>query len=95
MRYRKKPIEIDAVQIWKGLVQKPHMMPNWLADAMLTGRWYPSTSGANEEEKSFFIVKTEEGKMRGEWGDWIVRGVEGELYPCRDSVFQATYEEVR
>ena len=39
-------------------------------------------------------IKTLEGVMRGEWGDWIIRGVKGELYPCKPDIFAATYEPV-
>lgn len=39
-------------------------------------------------------IKTLEGVMRGEAGDWIIRGVKGELYPCKPDIFAATYEPV-
>lgn len=39
-------------------------------------------------------IHTLEGDMVGEPGDWLITGVEGEQYPCKDSVFQATYEPV-
>ena len=41
-----------------------------------------------------FKVETPEGWMTGRPGDWLIQGVEGEYYPCEDSVFQATYEEI-
>ena len=41
-----------------------------------------------------FTVKTLEGIMRGDPGDWIIKGVEGEIYPCKPSVFAATYDLV-
>lgn len=40
------------------------------------------------------LVDTAEGTMHGRPGDWLIRGVEGELYPCKDSVFRRTYEAV-
>ncbi len=40
-----------------------------------------------------FRVETLEGWMKGQCGDWLIRGVEGELYPCKDSVFRATYNK--
>jgi len=40
-----------------------------------------------------FFVQTMEGLMEGRSGDWLIQGVEGELYPCADSVFQKTYGE--
>lgn len=39
-------------------------------------------------------IETLEGKMRGEVGDWLITGVQGEQYPCKDEIFQATYEPV-
>ena len=41
-----------------------------------------------------FYVQTLEGDMRGNPGDWLIVGVKGELYPCENSIFQETYEEV-
>lgn len=41
-----------------------------------------------------FKVETLEGVMEGSAGDWLIEGIEGELYPCKDSIFRATYEEV-
>ena len=41
-----------------------------------------------------FVVETLEGTHHGNPGDWLMRGVEGELYPCKESVFEKTYEEV-
>jgi hypothetical protein len=40
----------------------------------------------------FMLISSLEGWMRAEIGDWIIRGVEGEFYPCKPSVFAATYE---
>ena len=42
-----------------------------------------------------FKVETIEGWMQGQPGDWLIEGVEKELYPCKDSIFQATYEEAK
>ena len=41
-----------------------------------------------------FKVETLEGWMEGQAGDWLIEGIEDELYPCKDSVFRATYLEV-
>ncbi len=40
------------------------------------------------------VIETLEGTMRAEIGDWIIRGVKGELYPCKPDIFTATYEPV-
>jgi hypothetical protein len=45
-------------------------------------------------ERSHVVIRTLEGDMRAEPDDWIIRGVRGELYPCKPDIFAATYEEV-
>lgn len=40
------------------------------------------------------LIETLEGTMKADKGDWIIRGVKGELYPCKPDVFKMTYEEV-
>jgi len=42
-----------------------------------------------------FRVLTDEGLMTGLPGDWLIRGVKGELYPCKPDIFEQTYEEVK
>jgi len=44
--------------------------------------------------KGGFVIETLEGKMRCKSGDWIITGVKGEKYPCKDEVFKLTYEKV-
>lgn len=41
-----------------------------------------------------FEVETLEGVMKGNPGDWLIKGIRGELYPCRDNIFRMMYEEV-
>jgi hypothetical protein len=48
-----------------------------------------------EQATEVTLIETLEGTMRAEVGDWIITGVEGERYPCKPSVFAATYEEVQ
>jgi hypothetical protein len=45
--------------------------------------------------KGYLIIKTLEGDMRADVGDWIITGIKGEKYPCRDDIFRETYEEVK
>jgi len=82
MKYRKKPVEIEAVQI----------------------------AGDNDDELLAFInehvvpfeiiadhtilIHTLEGDMRADPGDWIIKGIKGEFYPCKPDIFEATYEAV-
>lgn len=41
-----------------------------------------------------FEVVTLEGTMRGNTGDWLIKGIEGELYPCMRSIFEKSYKEI-
>lgn len=82
-RWRKKPIVIEAVQepINKDYTRE---FPSWLMAAVLAGTVYETDDGV--------FIKTLEGNMKVSPGDWIIMGVQGELYPCKPDIFEATYE---
>lgn len=95
-RYRKKPVEIDAVQY--GLAEYADNpweirgeFPQWLQDAARDGTVIPEFGS---EDYWHLKIKTLEGDMRVAPDDWITRGVQGELYPCKPDIFAATYEAV-
>jgi hypothetical protein len=77
-KFRKKPVVIEAMQ-YTGRNALDVM--GWAGDAGLTGE----VDGAVE-------ITTLEGTMRADPGDWVIRGVKGELYPCKPDIFAATYE---
>jgi hypothetical protein len=83
MRYRKKSVVVEAVQ-WlnKKIVCPPG--PTWFAEA--EGRGDIRLSGDE------LTVETQHGPAQARPGDWIIRGIDGEVYPCRPDVFEATYE---
>ena len=87
-QFRKKPVVIQAVQ-WDG--------DN--TDEVLTfGEGGPAPAWGDDFKvdittKEVFI-HTSEGQMRAGAGDWIIRGVKGEYYPCKPDIFEATYEPV-
>lgn len=85
-RFRKKPVEIEAVQ-WGGPTDTNRVL-NWLAQkgAALTGWTFHDTD---------ITIPTLEGDHRATPGDWIIRGVAGEFYPCKPDIFAASYDEVR
>lgn len=102
-RYRKKPVEIDAIQLtW----------PNWNDVCAFIGHFPDGMHGVYVDEdgnaregnpgdqpngdvaRIGLLIPTLEGTMLAVQDDWIIRGVEGELYPCKPSVFAATYEAV-
>ena len=75
MRYRKKPVVIEAWHNVEGATR-----PDWLQG--------PHVAFAGD----VVIISTLEGVQRANAGDWIIRGIKGELYPCRGDIFEATYE---
>lgn len=52
--------------------------------------WFPSPVVVEDG----VIIETLEGDMLARWGDWIIRGVNGEIYPCKPDIFEKTYELV-
>lgn len=85
-KYRKKPIEIEA---WR--FGGPDM-PGWLVAAMEAGTvmWHKGT----RDSSPCYTIMTLEGTMRADPGDWIIKGVAGEIYPCKPDIFDKTYEKV-
>lgn len=85
MKYRKKPVVIEAYPISLSMVRHG---PAWLLEAFNKGhvRLDPNGMGV--------VVNTLEGEMKGEFGDMLIKGVKNELYPCKKAIFQATYEFV-
>lgn len=84
-QYRKKPVIIEAYQIIDSDVTR-NDMPNWIIGACMM-----------EKLRAFedhWSVRTPEGTMRGKYGDYIIRGVKGEIYPCDREIFHQTYEKV-
>lgn len=82
MKFRKKPIVIEAVQF-----QQPTGVadaPGWLIDAIRQDVFLVVDGVA--------YITTLEGIMTAQPGDWIIQGVKGELYPCKADIFAATYE---
>lgn len=82
-KYRKKPVVIDARQF-----TEEFDLMRW-CETVHTG----SMLSWRFESGSVFIP-TLEGEMRADKGDWIIRGVAGEFYPCKSDIFAATYEPV-
>lgn len=82
-RFRKRPVEVVAVQ-WTG----DNTAELW--DAFSAANIY----GPTEKNPDWLIMTTLEGDMRANIGDWIIKGVQGEIYPCKPDIFEATYERV-
>jgi hypothetical protein len=82
MKFRKKPVVIEAIQ-WDGA--------NYSEIEAFVG-----IEGAfnGETEPPTWQIITKEGTMTANRGDWIIKGVKGEFYPCKPDIFAATYELV-
>lgn len=81
-KFRKKPVVIEAVQITDATFDGPH--PN---EDHITGVTYVPSDRT-------VMIPTLEGTMIGRVGDWIIKGVNGEMYPCKPDIFEKTYEPV-
>jgi hypothetical protein len=93
-RFRKKPVEIEAWQ-WGGSAQGATPIINWLLENGGTARYYaPGEWDNGETLGSYLVIDTLEGRMLAGAGDWIIRGVKGEFYPCKPDIFAKTYEVV-
>lgn len=95
-KFRKKPVVIEAIQFDGANVQP---VCEWLAGMKLRAKANPTE--VDGDLKIIFdttvtpktcSIKTLEGTMKAEVGDWIIRGVKGEYYPCKADIFAATYE---
>ena len=87
--YRKKPVEVEAYQILLGMTVED--FPVWLYNA------YNSETSRKvffDFEAQKWAIQTLEGIMYANYGDYIIKGIAGELYPCKPDIFEATYELV-
>jgi hypothetical protein len=81
MKFRKKPVVVEAIQWTRNNVQEcwdfcpPLLSETYRANGQLT-------------------IPTLEGKMAANTNDWIIKGVKGEFYPCKPDIFEATYDPV-
>ena len=80
MKYRKKPVVVEAVQWTGNNVEEISVF----TDAFCDWRY--------ENDVKRLFIETLEGTMKATPGDWIIRGVNGEYYPCKPDIFEKTYE---
>lgn len=107
-RYRKKPVEIDAYQ-WEGGAEAATPIINWILDSGGTARYHEvrTTDTSVREETGeevvfprthpvpeYIAIDTLEGTMKVSVKDYIIKGVQGEFYPCKPDIFEQTYEKV-
>lgn len=96
MKFRKKPVVIDAIQ-FTGKESLDDVI-KFMNLEELCGKCKANTikSVINYyiEKDEAIVIPTLEGDMIASKGDWIIRGVQGEYYPCKPDIFEATYEKV-
>ena len=83
-KFRKKPVVIEAVQLTEAT--KNH------AFNFITCNHYADWDESTGDE--VIRIETLEGEMTAKQGDWIIKGVKGEFYPCKPDIFESTYEAV-
>jgi hypothetical protein len=83
-RWRKKPVVVDAFRWWPGVCFPEPAFRELHGKAEVIGH--------DRAPEHHLTIKTLEGVMRAEPGDWIIRGGEGEFYPCKPSIFDKSYE---
>jgi hypothetical protein len=99
MRYRKKPIQIEAMR-WTGTPESASEIIDWALGQGGTirfheGQWpYDDGQEGTPGHPPTLTVDTLEGTMTASAGDFVIRGVAGEFYPCKGSIFEASYDPV-
>lgn len=88
MKYRKKPVVIEARQFIPGGGVPDNALADWC------GGTFFLTAPFGARHKPVIEIPTPEGVMTASAGDWIIKGVQGEFYPCKPDIFEATYEPV-
>ena len=89
--FRKKPVEIEARQFVKGSTPgHGYEIASWCG-----GRFNTDVKPSDPSDVRYSIsIPTLEGVMTASEGDWVIRGVNGEFYPCKPDIFEKTYEPV-
>lgn len=80
-KYRKKPVVVEAI-IWNGKTSSLCAISDLVNDDITLSK------------DKYLYIQTLEGKMKANIGDYIIKGVKGECYPCKPDIFEQTYELV-
>lgn len=86
MKFRKKPIEVEAWQFTND--NKERLLHDLQSIQMNISHTF------DENDNPAILIPTLEGEMMARIGDWIIKGVNGEFYPCKPDIFYKTYEKV-
>lgn len=98
MKFRKKPVVVEAVQITHAMLENFATSGGALPAGVSTRFERAGLASTLATDAAVFsvraFVKTLEGEMTITPGDWLITGVKGEKYPCKPDIFEATYEPV-
>lgn len=89
MKYRKKPVIVEALKVSELLKLAKHNwkeLPEWVVHIYETGNMLFADP--------YITIKTLEGNMEALYDDYIIQGIKGEVYPCKPDIFEMTYEKV-
>jgi hypothetical protein len=86
VRYRKKPVEIEARQFNGSKFTEALEMAEWCSGEV------EIVEGVSNDKRYVVAIPTLEGTMFASAGDYIIKGVRGEFYPCKPGIFEETYE---
>ncbi|MHB1473078.1 MAG: hypothetical protein ACYCV4_05515 [Dermatophilaceae bacterium] len=93
MRFRKKPVVIEAMRLGADNIEA---VADWVMSGLVSAkRFEEDVSATLRGPDAHLDINTLEGVMRAEIGDYVIRGVKGEHYPCKPDIFDATYEPVQ
>lgn len=92
-KFRKKPVVIEAFQLTYDCAMSKEYIPVWAYEANKDGILGIGVV-SKVKNSQYAIIKTLEGEMRADANDWIIQGVNGEIYPCKPDIFEKTYEKV-
>jgi hypothetical protein len=88
-KYVKKPVEIEAIQ-WKGDYESVEEVKNFVGEDAVFNTEYAQNNAVPPQMK--LAIHTLEGEMQANYDDYIIKGVNGEFYPCKPNIFEKTYE---
>jgi len=83
MKFRKRPLEVEAIQLTK---ENRDEFLEWLETHKCPSTWYVA-----QQELGIYTL---EGTLTVSDGDWVIKGIKGEFYPCKPDVFEETYDKI-
>lgn len=90
MKYRKKPVVIEAEQFYENKRKDSLFLTKAVRDkADVSEMWFHENATGGR-----YYINTLEGPLKVSNGDYIIKGIQGEFYPCKPDIFEATYEKV-